>query len=435
MKSGIYITGDSVFPKACNGILCAAAGAGKGAEFIVPNLLGAGNYDGSWVVIDPKGQNAYLSADYQRREGREVIILNPWQIYPQILGGDTLNPLDLLQPDSPDFYDDCKMLAFMMIPATNSRDQHWERRARALLVLFMGFMIKHNYGKTLADLQNVIAGQAIPQSPHYDALNSIDEILDFASASDDEELARMAKQFIATRGSFQEGASKEFSGILSTLYDNMSDLGSRRIRDSTNGTSFALKDLSQGRYAIYLVIPSERLESGSRWLRLVITTLMRAIIRGSEARGAAAPFTFLLDEFASLGYMKEIETAIQQYRGYNIFCWPILQDLSQLKNLYPQTWEVFINCALVQLYFGINNPNTAEFVSRLSGFVNVPIAGPNPSSTKRSTFTVQEAMNMSYDQIFCKIKGYKISQFDYMPYYKNAEFNGRYPQELPRELR
>ena len=74
--------------------------SGKGVNLIIPNLLGIAPYSGSFVVIDPKGENAAITARRQEELGREVIILNPWNLLD--MRNDPYNPFDLI--DDPEEY-------------------------------------------------------------------------------------------------------------------------------------------------------------------------------------------------------------------------------------------------------------------------------------------------------------------------------------------
>ena len=50
--------------------------SGKGVSLIVPNLL---IYGGSILVVDPKGENAWLTAAFRRqRHSQKTVILDPW---------------------------------------------------------------------------------------------------------------------------------------------------------------------------------------------------------------------------------------------------------------------------------------------------------------------------------------------------------------------
>lgn len=79
------------------------------------------------------------------------------------------------------------------------------------------------------------------------------------------------------------------------------------------------------------------------------------------------PVLFILDEFAQLGRMEAMETAIALSGGYGIRLWPVLQDLNQLKDLYPQNWETFLANAGVQQWFAPRDLTTAEYISNRCG--------------------------------------------------------------------
>ena len=53
--------------------------SGKGTTQIVPNLL---TYAGSALVIDPKGENAAITAEQRYHMGQEIHIVDPWGITP-----------------------------------------------------------------------------------------------------------------------------------------------------------------------------------------------------------------------------------------------------------------------------------------------------------------------------------------------------------------
>jgi type IV secretion system protein VirD4 len=53
--------------------------------------------------------------------------------------------------------------------------------------------------------------------------------------------------------------------------------------------------------------------------------------------------------------------------GYGVQLWPILQDLSQLQDLYPHRWRSFLANAGVVQAFGVNDAGTAEYLSSLLG--------------------------------------------------------------------
>ena len=79
------------------------------------------------------------------------------------------------------------------------------------------------------------------------------------------------------------------------------------------------------------------------------------------------PILFLLDEFAALGRLEAVERAMGLMAGYGLQLWPILQDLSQLRALYGPRANTFVANAGVLQCFGVNDLETAEWLSRLLG--------------------------------------------------------------------
>ncbi len=55
-------------------------------------------------------------------------------------------------------------------------------------------------------------------------------------------------------------------------------------------------------------------------------------------------------------------------RGYGVRIWSFWQDLSQLKGIYPKTWETILNNCRVQQFFGATSGLACESVASVSGY-------------------------------------------------------------------
>lgn len=448
---GLYIGGNEyIFNKPGHILTVAGTRSGKGVNLIIPNLLGKGNYDGSWVVVDPKGQNAFLSHEYQRdNEKRNVIILNPWEAYIDALGKSScFNPLDLIRkPESPDLWDDCLLIAETIIPVTFDQNAHWNDRARTLLALTIAHVSTTQSKKSPLTLETVwkLLSEGIEFEDQTGMLGLFKAMMMNINEVNGEIIRAIATQFF----DIHQKAEKEFASIQSTLLRHLNIIASPHLRKNTATSDFKIKDLIEdsngnpSRFALYIVIPPEKLASHGRWLRLVITTLMRGIVR---AKGSKKRITFLLDEFYSLGYLREIETGLSQYSGFNITLWPILQSISQLKQLYPKSWESFIDNSNVQHYFGINGEATMDYVSKLSGtyaYMNVNGFGAPADVTSRPLLTPDEVRRGSRNVLFTFIDSLPIAALGKYPYYEDKEFKElkdkewvtRYPKNIPEELK
>lgn len=127
-----------------------------------------------------------------------------------------------------------------------------------------------------------------------------------------------------------------------------------------------LKSSPQG-VSVYLCLPARYMASHSRWLRLVLSSLMMTMERNKAKARNGMPVLAILDEFPILGNLKLVESAIGYMAGFGLKLWVILQDLSQLRRDYPDSWETFIGNAGVKQFFGNTDVSTLEYVSQLLG--------------------------------------------------------------------
>jgi len=116
---------------------------------------------------------------------------------------------------------------------------------------------------------------------------------------------------------------------------------------------------------IFLILPPERIESQRGLMRLWISTLMRVVVAGGVSDSRRVHF--VLDEASSLRHMEIIEAAVDKFRGYGIRLLFIFQDCAQVRKCFPngQDQNLFGNCT--QIYFGVNDYPTADYVSSRLG--------------------------------------------------------------------
>jgi type IV secretion system protein VirD4 len=158
--------------------------------------------------------------------------------------------------------------------------------------------------------------------------------------------------------------------VLSSAQRHTHFLDSARINLTMASSDFRFADLKQTKATVFLVLPPERLDAYSRWLRLMVAQAIHDLARAparSPASGPAAPVLFLLDEFAALGRLEPVERAFGLMAGYGLQLWPILQDMHQLWSAYGKSAGTFVsNAGLVQI-FNVADVETASWVSKSIG--------------------------------------------------------------------
>lgn len=438
-KTGFYIGNGHLFNDRGHILTVAGTRGGKGTNLIIPNLLDAGNVETSWVVIDPKGENAAVTAAYQREKGQNVVVLNPWGLLAENVGeAQSFNPLDMLPAiDDPNLVDDVQMIAEMIVPfSQDSSNKFFTDSARIIITGLLMHLVTTQTGdkRTLKTLWEWIRLGTESIGEGYEVLYSI-EVFDHELSPWDNLLIGMGMNETPLNGEIIQNARHEinrmastpetFGSIMSDVLLNTDFLKSPSLQQSLQ-SGFDPKVLTDGKTTVYVIIPADKLRTHSRWLRLVTTSLMRSVIRAPNNR-----VTFLLDEFAALGYMPEIETALSTYAGYNVTVWPILQTLGQLVHLYKDNWQTFIGNCTIRQYFSVNDNETAEYVSTAIGTTsNVLVSKKwfgvqDAESNQRYLITPDELRRESGKKIFMFIADLPPTYVDKRPYYYVPTLNSR----------
>jgi type IV secretion system protein VirD4 len=351
-----------------NLLLFGPNGSGKGTRFLMPNLLQM--KDCSMVVIDPKGELAAVTARHRRTIG-EVVIINPFGVLAGRLGyedlkSDGYNPLLALDPSAPSFNADASWLAEALVTIEGS-DPHWSRSARKLVAaLIMHVCLKDRGNPSLAEVRRLLTEPVIAPGKDEPG-NGIPSTAIAMRRWGLPALSMKAGQF--TRW------NREIESVVSTADTQTEALDDAEIAADLAKPGIDFRELKKRPITVYLILPPDMMERHGRWLRMLLSSALRAVMRLREP-GEMRVF-FFMDEFAALGHLSIIETTWALVRGYGIQLVPVLQDLNQLKELYKERWETFIGMAGVVEAFGPNDLTTADWLSRRSGDTTEVVMGYN----------------------------------------------------------
>ena len=342
--------------------------SGKGVSLIIPNLL---NYRGSVLVVDPKGENAWVTAARRRAMGQKTHIVDPWDEvngrYGTMAGAPEkaarFNPLSLLDPESDEYVDDVASLADAVIVSEGTKEPHWDNSARELVSGLIAFLVEHPDYKAHASLglmRDLLSGPPA-------------QIRAIVKAA--QELGGLAARKLAPF----EGDTDEISSITSNARTQTAFLDSPALKRNLEASDFSFDELCGGDTSVYLVLPPDKLDTYARWLRLMVTVGIRAVARkGSQGRHGL-PALFMLDEFGTIGRLNAVAQAYGLMAGLGMILWGFVQDLNQLKRDYPHDWETFIGNSQAVTCFGVMDNFTAEYVSKILGVATVE--QKNTSST------------------------------------------------------
>lgn len=339
----------------------AGSRAGKGVSVIVPNLM---LYEGSMLTLDPKGENATLTAERRGMGqgieagglGQEVHVLDPFgvaDVPDEYRSG--YNPLADLDPESPNFVDDCDSIADAVVLADpGEQNSHWNATARQVI---RGITAWVGSGET--DKRSL--------ATVYDLLHlhpdDFGDLLDAMLAAPERGWGVPTQMAASVLGM----GSNERGSVLSTVRQNLLFLSSPPMAKLLSGGARQpdLKAWKMGGMTIYLCLPASRLHRHNRFFRLILNRLLGAVESTRDV--PAIPAVMILDEMHVIGHMAMLETAAGLIAGYGVRIWSIWQDFAQLKDLYRARWETFLGNASVFQSFGLNDMTTLDYVSKRLG--------------------------------------------------------------------
>jgi type IV secretion system protein VirD4 len=354
-------------------LIVAQTRTGKGARVVIPTLLRY--FNGSALVIDPKGENAAVTARTRMNPapgvpGQTVHIINPWgELAPtfQQLGLTpfaTYNPLDILDRNDPNAVSIAQDLAAAICPTEKGgKEAFWVQSAASILTAVLLWLADQpGETKTLGRAREIVTGMNFRK----DYLTSMAASSAFGGA-----IAENA-------GPFVNMAQETYSGVMGNLAQHTSFLSDPRIKAATGTSSFSMGDLPRKVTTVYLVIPPEKMKTQRTWLRLLISAGMQTYKRS----GLKKPLRcmFLIDEFAALGKLEEMPRDISTMAGYGVDFTLVVQDFKQLKTAYGDAAATIINNCAYKWFCNLDDLESAEYLSKTLGNKTVQTRGQGTST-------------------------------------------------------
>lgn len=371
-------------------VTVAGSRGGKGVSCIIPNLR---RWPGSCTVLDPKGENATLTAAIRAAiPGHQVAVVDPAGVarVPDHLRA-SFNPLDLIDADADDAIDIAAAIGdALMIDSGDGKDVHWTESARQVIEALILYVAANETGRFrslvrvrqlltkgeperaafLNDLEVETRGEKARRISPFDAL--WDSMAHFECANE-----AVADIIIGTAHSIDDMGENERGSVLSTARRNTKFIDSPWMRRALQDGRYAKLDIDQLKASahgltIFLCLPARFLPTHARFLRLATNlTLYRMEAQGLDQPKCGHPVLMVLDEFAAIGRLESIEKAAGLMAGFGVKLWTILQDLGQLKRHYKESWETFLGNAGMLQFFANSDMTTLEWLSKRLGQVEV----------------------------------------------------------------
>lgn len=280
--------------------------------------------------------------------------------------GYTIRMFDLVDPEHSDCYNPFRYIrkdgdVFRLIDNfiknttpknAQQNDPFWEKSETALLAALMLYLLHEapTGEQTMEMILTMIEfGGAKEEDEEYQS--PLDLLFE---ALEEEEPDHIA---VREYHIFKQAAGKTAKSILVSAAVRLSVFTLPEIQRLTSRDDLELERLGDRKQAIFCIIPDSNDNSLNFLVGMLYTQAFQELYFQADKvqKGALkVPVRFLFDEFANVSLPDGYERLQSTMRSRNVMSTIILQNISQLKALFKDSWEGIIGNADCFLYLGGN---------------------------------------------------------------------------------
>jgi type IV secretion system protein VirD4 len=330
-------------------LLFAPPRSGKGVGFVIPNLL---TWRGSAIVNDLKLENFEKTSGTRYEMGQSIVLFAPLDPEGRTHG---YNPLDFVSDDAALRVNDVQAITAKLVQTPARADPMWSNEARVLLDGLILFLMDVSPRASLGAIYRMVL--------------SVPNFADYIQWALHEYEGRLDPVTVMQFNGFVGKAFKEQSGVLSTLKASLSLFANPLVDRATSETDFDPREMRRRPTTIYLGVMPRDIARLSPLLNIFVQQTFDGLLGRLPGRDEPHQVLALLDEFTALGRLENVEKGIGYFAGYNIVLAPVIQDLSQLEDVYGQAVaETFLSTANIRIAYAQNSLKTAKYLSEELGF-------------------------------------------------------------------
>ena len=376
--------------KNLNVMVIGGSGSGKSRFYVKPNLMQANT---SYVCTDPKGELLRSTGNMLEHYGYKIKVFN----LIDMSHSNNYNPFNYIY-DTDGKYSTTAVIKMVNVLMKNTSkeggggDQFWDDSTKALLAALCFYLVeceskemqnfsevmkllkkaevKEDSGDFQSDLDLIFDAIEFPNKYKTEEAEQNEQfqtlkLVDLAKA------AKPASQYMCLKyyKDFKKAAGDTAKSILISTAVRLQAFNIPEVMDLTCCDNIHLETTGDEKTAMFIIIPSS--DDTFNFLAAMMYTQLFDVLydRANFKHGGRLPFHVrcLLDEFANLGQIPRFEELLATMRSMEISANVIIQNLSQLKKMYKDSWEnVLGNCDSL-LFLGGQEPTTLEHVSKMLG--------------------------------------------------------------------
>lgn len=340
-----------------NILVVGGSGAGKSRGFALPNIM---QCCCSMVITDPKAELLRKTGGLLEKKGYEVRVFD-------LINPDTsfcYNPFEYVHDDK----DVLRLISNLIQNTTpkgsQSSDPFWEKSETALLQALMLYLLHEAppEEQNFAMIMEMLGSTQVKEEDE-DYESPLDILFDRLEMRDPDSIA--VKQYHI----YKQAAGKTAKSILISVGVRLAAFNLPQIAKLTNTDELDLSNMGERKVALFCCIPDAD-TSLNYLVGMIYSQLFQTLYyMADRVHGGAlpVPVNCIMDEFPNVSLPNEFEKILATCRSRSIYCSIIIQNMSQLKALFKDSWESLVGNCDEFLYLGGNEKETHKYVSELLG--------------------------------------------------------------------
>lgn len=344
-----------------NAIIVGGSGAGKSAFEVTPNIH---QLNTSYVITDAKGDLSKKNGKLLEKYGYKVQCLN----FKRFKQSVRFNPFVFIRDE-----EDIRRMITTLIANTTPKqatpgDPFWEKAESA----YLQALASYSYFEGNASFPDILDLMQKSNVDDDDMPSELDILIDELEADKGSEHPAV-KQY---REAFK-GAKDTIRSVIMCANSRLAFMNTPQIRRILSGNDINFADIGMGvgkdgktKTALFFVIPANDKTYNSiigMAYSVLFDELYKAAEDGTKNTRLPVPVQVYMDEFANISLPDNFENILSTCRSYYISINIILQNISQLKALYKDSWESIIGNCDTFIYLGGNEQSTHKYISELLG--------------------------------------------------------------------
>ncbi len=415
---------------AYHNLVIGSTGSGKTENLVFPMVNLLAKKGESMIITDPKGEIYRKTAENLKNRGYKVIVLN----FREPNKGNAWNPLALPyqyykagnNDKATELLEDIS-LNILYDPNNKSDSDFWEKGAADYFSgLALGLFQDANEREVNLNSINYMSNVG---EERYATSNYIKEYFNMKGKDSN---AYMFANTVINAPSDTKG------GLLSTFSQKIRMFSTKEnLSEMLSYSDFDMRDIGKEKTAVFMIIHDEK-KTYHSLMTIFIKQCYETLIDVAQSNGGKLQFrtNFILDEFANMPPLKDVDSMVSAARSRDIRFTFIIQNYAQLNDIYGENVAQVIrgNCGNL-IYLISTELKALEEISKMCGEVK---SKDNDKTASTPLITISDLQKLKLgDAIIIRLR---TSPFKtkYTPNFKinwGEDFpEGTYPERESKKI-